>query len=570
MILGIDLGTTNSLAAVWQEGAARMVPNALGSFLTPSCVSLADDGSVLVGQAARDRLQTYPERTAAVFKRHMGSDKQYRLGERLFRAEELSSLVLRALKEDAEVMLGEPIEEAIITVPAYFSDTQRQATRAAGLLAGLRVERLINEPTAAALAYGLHQDCPETQFLVFDLGGGTFDVSVLELFEGVMEVRATAGDNFLGGEDFTLEIVRHFLDATMVPEALRKRPEFMQRVHAQAEWAKQKLSRYAAADMQVLWQEDVYACGIDENTLALLCEPLLVRLRTPIERSLRDANLQIGDISQVVLAGGATRMPVVRQLVTRLLQRFPTLELDVDQVVAMGAAVAAGLKAKDTLLDEYVMTDVSPYTLGIEVARTLPDQQLLHGYFSPIIERNTVVPASREETYYPTEDGQRNLLVGVYQGESRLIRDNIHLGNLNVPLPGKAQHESPVLVRFTYDVNGMLEVEVTPPGKGKAQRLLIQGNASRLSEDEIAARLKALAGLKIHPRDQAENQAVLARAERVYASLKGDSRTWIGNEIHAFEREMLRQDPARIRRARAQLADCVEHFEDSAPFAGQD
>src|SRR5471032_2158813 len=212
MIVGIDLGTTNSLIAVWEAGAARLIPNSLGEVLTPSCVSIDDDGSILVGRAARERLQTHPAVSAAAFKRHMGSDKQVRLGKRSFRPEELSALILRALKEDVEAALGQPVTEAIITVPAYFSDAQRKATRAAGQLAGLKVERLLNEPTAAALAYGIHLRGSETKFLVFDLGGGTFDVSVLDLFENVMEVRASAGDNFLGGEDFVSCLVEHFFE----------------------------------------------------------------------------------------------------------------------------------------------------------------------------------------------------------------------------------------------------------------------------------------------------------------------------------------------------------------------
>lgn len=264
MIVGIDLGTTNSLVAVWKDAEAILVPNPMGDMLTPSCVSLDDDGTVLVGRAARERLQTHPERTAANFKRYMGSDKTLVLGDRDFRPEELSSLVLRALKADAEAFLGQPVDEAVITVPAYFSDAQRKATRAAGRLAGLRVERLLNEPTAAALAYGLHQQDAETRFLVFDLGGGTFDVSILEMFDGVMEVRASAGDNFLGGEDFLQALVDLFIERKELPSSVRRDGRFMQRLMGAAERAKRELSELPKALLSVEYEGETLSMPIDE------------------------------------------------------------------------------------------------------------------------------------------------------------------------------------------------------------------------------------------------------------------------------------------------------------------
>lgn len=267
MIIGIDLGSTNSLAAAWQDGKAVLIPNALGDFMTPSCVSLDDDGSVLVGRAARERLQTHPERTAANFKRFMGSNKGVHLGNRQFRPEELSSLVLRALKADAEAFLGQPIEEAVITVPAYFSDAQRKATRAAGQLAGLRVERLLNEPTAAAMAYGLHQQDAETRFLVFDLGGGTFDVSILEMFDGVMEVRASAGDNFLGGEDFLQALVDLFIERQALSGDLLKDRRFMQRLQAEAERAKRALSDQPSTSIRLEHEGRILEMPLDEVLL---------------------------------------------------------------------------------------------------------------------------------------------------------------------------------------------------------------------------------------------------------------------------------------------------------------
>ena len=566
MIIGIDLGTTHSLAAVWKDGRPHLVLNALGSYLTPSCVSIDDDGSVLVGQAARDRLQTHPEVTASLFKRYMGSDKSFQVGARSFRAEELSSLVLRSLKADAEAMLGEPVTEAVITVPAYFSDSQRKATRIAGQLAGLQVERLVNEPTAAALAYGLHQDDDATQFLVFDLGGGTFDVSILEMFEGVMEVRATAGDNFLGGEDFVHEIVQLFFAETGLPEAARADGGFMQQLMARAELAKRALSDNESATLSLHWQDGEHTLTLTQERFRAISEPLLARLRAPVERALRDASIRAGEIDNVVLAGGATRSPIVRQMVTRMFGRFPAMDINPDEVVALGAAVMAGLKARDEALKEVVMTDVCPYTLGVETVHRMPGGGEVDGYFSPIIERNTVVPASRVKGYVPVREGQRLLNLEIFQGEARLVRDNIKLGMLEVPLPKGPRDDCGVDVRFTYDVNGLLEVEATVRGTQEVHRLVIQGNSGVLSELEIAARLAQLADLKIHPRDKAENRALVAQSERVFQQLRGNARERLGDEISRFELTLESQEERQIRAARERLRKVMGFFERDSHF----
>lgn len=561
MIIGIDLGTTHSLAAVWKDGSPQLVVNPLGTYLTPSCVSIDEDGSVLVGQAARDRLQTHPESTAALFKRYMGSDKTFQLGARSYRPEELSSLVLRSLKADAEALLGEAVTEAVITVPAYFSDSQRKATRIAGQLAGLKVERLVNEPTAAALAYGLHQDEESTQFLVFDLGGGTFDVSILEMFEGVMEVRATAGDNFLGGEDFVNAIVELFFAETGLPEAARQDGGFMQQLVSRAEMAKRALSDSESATVSLYWHDREHTLTLTQERFRDISEPLLARLRAPVERALRDASIRAGEIDNVVLAGGATRSPNVRQLVTRMFGRFPAMAINPDEVVALGAAVMAGLKARDAALKEVVMTDVCPYTLGVETVHRMPGGGEVDGYFSPIIERNTVVPASRVKRYVPVREGQRMLKLEIFQGEARLVRDNIALGALEVPLPRGPNVEPNVEVRFTYDVNGLLEVEATVLATAEVHRLVIQGNSGVLSELEIAARLKQLAELKIHPRDKAENRALVAQAERVFQQLRGDARERLGDEISRFELVLETQDERQIRPARERMRKAVGFFE---------
>lgn len=564
MIVGIDLGTTHSLVSVWKDGQAVLIPNAMGERLTPSCVSLDEDGSVLVGRAARERLQTHPERTAAHFKRYMGSDKSLVLGGRAFRPEELSSLVLRALKSDAEAFLGQPVEEAIITVPAYFSDAQRKATRAAGRLAGLRVDRLLNEPTAAALAYGMHQRGAETCFLAFDLGGGTFDVSILEMFEGVMEVRASAGDNFLGGEDFLHVLVDLFIERKGLPASVRSDGLFMQRLMGAAEQAKRELSDRPQASLAIEYQGEVLSLALDETLFEQACAGLLKRLRAPVERALRDARLRTSMLDNIVLAGGATRMPMVRRLVTTLFGRFPAIDFNPDEVVALGAAVQAGLKSRDAALDEVVMTDVSPYSLGVEVVRRMPDGGTSHGHFDPVIERNTTVPVSRVKNYVPTAAGQLFIQLGIFQGESRMVQDNIHLGNLRVELPGLGPAESSVDVRFTYDVNGLLQVEATVLFTQKTFSVVIQGNPGLLSEQEIDERLAAMQALKIHPRDTLENRTVLAHAERLYSQLRGHARAWLSEQILQFEAALATQDARTVATARQRLQEQLAHLERNA------
>lgn len=562
MIIGIDLGTTNSLVALWKDGAPLLVPNALGHTLTPSCVGLSDTGELLVGQAAKDRLQTHPRLTAANFKRYMGSAREIELGGKKFRPEELSSFVLRSLKADAEAFLGAPVQEAIVSVPAYFSDAQRKATRAAGELAGLRVERIINEPTAAALAYGVRDAGSERKFLVFDLGGGTFDVSILEIFEGVMEVRASAGDNFLGGEDFVDLLAQDILaranlrlnDLTLGD---------LQRLRDAAERLKRKLSSDTSVAMSLPLNGREIAYSIDEERFASLCDPLLQRLRVPVERALRDARIRSSDLYEIVLAGGATRMPIVRKLVTRMFGRFPASALNPDEVVALGVAVQAGLKMDDAALEEIVMTDVCPYTLGIKTAQVMNGAGgIVDGFYLPIIERNTIVPASRSKDIVTIHDNQAKLSIEVFQGEARMVKDNIPLGTFSVPMPsGKPAGQAGANVRFTYDVNGLLEVEASVHGTDIKESILIEEHSGVLSKEEIAERLTALASLKLHPREDARNNALLARANRMYEEALGTHRDAISHTIAQFDAILARQDPHEVAAAREKFQAWLDRLE---------
>lgn len=573
MIVGIDLGTTNSLIAVWEDGAARLIPNGLGEVLTPSCVSLDEDGTILIGKAARERLQTHPLSSAAAFKRHMGSNKQIQLGKRSFRPEELSALILRQLKEDAEAALGQPVTEAIITVPAYFSDAQRKATRAAGQLAGLKVERLLNEPTAAALAYGIHRRDEESKFLVFDLGGGTFDVSVLDLFENVMEVRASAGDNLLGGEDFVDCLCERFFEMHQLPSSMKDDPHFMQRLRAQLEHGKRALSDSTSTTIVMRHGDDTWSMPLTEADFETYCANLLLRLREPVERALRDARLSSESLDSIVLAGGATRMPIVRRMVARMFRKFPECEINPDEVVALGAAVQAGLKSNDAALEEVVMTDVAPYSLGLATSRQVDERNFSMGHFDPIIERNSAVPISRVKRYYPVHDAQRTLNINVFQGEARMVNDNIFLGRLEMKLADGTAAENGFDVRFTYDVDGLLQVEATVVKTQITTSLLIEGNPGMLSEAEIAERFIALSELKIHPRDRVEIRTLLASGERLYQQLRGEAREYLGNQIMQFERVLDLQDKRQATAAAKIFREELHRFEQQTflhPDTGRD
>ncbi len=566
MIVGIDLGTTNSLVGVWRDGAVALVPNALGHVLTPSAVGLADDGSILVGLAARERMSTHPALTATAFKRYMGTDRLLFVGKKGYRPEELSALVLRSLKADAEAFLGEPVEEAVITVPAYFNDLQRKATKAAGALAGLKVDRLLTEPTAAALAYGLEAPDDDELLMVVDLGGGTFDVSLLHRFEGVVEVRATAGDSWLGGEDFVDAIVKAFLagpGSVIDADAAAAGTAINAALRRQAELAKRTLSSRDSAPLAVAYDGRPIEWTLSRDDFETIGEPLLARLRAPLERALRDARVEPDALSRIILAGGASQMPAFRRLITRLFRRLPVYQINPEEVVGRGAAVRAGMLARGEGLDEMVMTDVAPFTLGVEttVKHGEGAGSRIDGQFMPIIERNTVIPVSRSEVVHTVDDNQRRMAIRVFQGESRLVKDNVRLGELNISLPPAPAGQERVEIRFTYDTSGLLEVDVTTLSTGRRETMVIEGNPGVLQPDEIAKRLAALAKLKVHPRDDLANRTLIARAERLYEERLGDTRAIIGEALGIFTIAIERQKPDEIERARQKLAALLDEFD---------
>lgn len=554
MIVGIDLGTTNSLVAYFSPEGPKIIPNRLGKHLTPSVVSVDEDGNVYVGETAKERMSLYPDSVASTFKRSMGSDREYVLSGKRYRAEELSSLVLRALKEDAETFLGESVTEAVISVPAYFDDQRRKATKRAGELAGLVVERIISEPTAAAIAHGLYDQEGDCRFLVFDLGGGTFDVSILELFENILEVRAVAGDNYLGGEDFTRVLEKLFLkDQKLDKQDMTLKEQA--RLYRSAEKAKCDFKDESEVIFSFVYKEEERKSVITKRAYEEACEELFTRIREPVKRSLSDAGLSLKDIDKVVLVGGATRLSIVKEFLIKLFRKFPDTSTNPDEAVALGAAIEGAMKERHADVKEVILTDVCSFTLGTEVVVEYEDGRVEDGHFCPIIERNTVIPVSHTERLYTVRDNQEQVRVRVLQGESRFARNNLYLGELNIKVPKAPKGQEAIDVTYTYDINSLLEVQVEVVSTGEKQKMIIKGSQNTMSDEEIEKRMEDLSYLKIQPRDQEENKVVLLRAERMYEECLGDRRKRIERYLQRFEEALHGGNRDEIREAREALEE---------------
>lgn len=560
MKIGIDLGTTNSLVSYYGENGPQIIPNRLGENLTPSVVGVDEDGIVYVGKTAKEQMASRPDLTAAVFKRSMGTEKEFQLGTKKFKAEELSSFVLRALKEDAESYLGDTVEEAVISVPAYFNDLQRKATKRAGEMAGLKVERIINEPTAAAIAYGLHNRADHTKFLVFDLGGGTFDISVLERYGSIMEVRAVAGDNYVGGEDFTkvlyqMMLNHHALDEDDLTEKEKKY------LYRQAEACKIAFCDRESVVMKCVKGDETLEKTVTLDEYEKACQLLLAKIRKPIERSLKDANLKLSDINEIVLVGGATKLPIIRNFAGRIFGRIPSIDINPDEAIAIGAAIQCAMKERNEAVREVVLTEVCPFTLGTSVVMQRMGDLMEAGHFLPIIERNTVIPVSRTDTLYTAGDMQRKITVEILQGESRFAKNNLLLGEITVPVPPKRAGEESIDVTYTYDVNSILEVQVKVNSTGVTKKVIIQKEDSMMTQEEAERRMEELAELKIHPRDQEENKLLLMRGERLYEEATGDLRQEIDLMLADFEAVLKKQDKGAIEQARKELKLTLDEIE---------
>ena len=555
-IIGIDLGTTNSLAAVWQDGESRLIPNAFGEYLTPSVVSFGEDGTIYVGKTAKERLASHPDETASVFKRFMGTSRKYMLGGKSYRPEELSAFVLRKLKEDAERYLGEPVEEAIISVPAYFNDMARNATKRAGMLAGLKVERIINEPSAAALACQSFNQEEDATLLVFDFGGGTLDVSLVECFDNVIEIQAVSGDNQLGGQDFDDMIAEHFAKSLGLNYAAME-PETKAIVQKSAELCKRELTENPSANMVVNCREINNEIEITRKEVVKICAPLFDRIGKPVSKVFVDAQIFTDQVSQIVLVGGSCKMPVIRQYLSYLLKREDIETKEPDYMIALGCGVCAGIKERDKDVKDLLLTDICPFSLGIKVANHQDPYKELMSF---IIERNSPLPISREEMYANAYDRQQRVALKIYQGEAMYVSENLYLGEILFDIPPMAAGQVQCFVRFTYDINGVLEVEAKIPLTKEEKKLVIVNKELDMTQEEIDEKLNEFERIK-NPLADERNTYILEWGQRLFMQCsRKEMRDEILGRMQYFQ-HMMNFDEHRLPQARKYLTVYFAYIE---------
>lgn len=504
MIVGIDLGTTTSLVAAIKDGVPTLVLNERGKTITPSVVGFSETGELLVGESAKNQAVAHPDRTIASIKRIMGSDKRIKLMGKEYTPQEISAMILNKLKSDAETYFGKPATEAVITVPAYFTDTQRQATKDAGEIAGFKVERIINEPTAAALAYGFQHKEETSNLLVYDFGGGTFDVSIIQLVEGAFKVLATSGNNMLGGDDFDQILSNYLFDKFKQAEGVdlktikdeQMRLSIQQRILEAAERAKVDLSTLLETNVNIPFLYSIEGdpkhldINLTRSQFEKMTNELIEATRAPVNEAVEASKLNIHQINAVILVGGTTRIPAVKKFVTEILEKEPLSDIHPEECVAIGAAVQAGVKAGE--LDDLVVVDVAPYTLGIEV---------VGDRFSPIIYANTTIPCSQKRRYVTTQDYQQEATINVLQGNHKKASRNKPLGEFVLSgLSQKSKGETVVEVIFDYDVNGIVNVTAIDRETGARNNIVIKQSRERLSDAQKAAAKEQLSSI-IRPDD---------------------------------------------------------------------
>ena len=531
-IIGIDLGTTNSLVSVYRNGRAELLPNEWGQLLTPSCVGVLEDGSVTVGAVAKERLITHPGETAASFKTWMGTQKEFLLGGKLFLPHELSALLLRKLAQTAREALGEEIEEAVISVPAYFNDNQRCATRLAAQLAGLPVKRLINEPSAAALFHCHTAPQKEQRLLIVDFGGGTLDVSVVDCFENMVEIVAIAGNNRLGGNDIDLAIAVYFCQQTgLVWSDLN--PQQQRQLLALAEQGKLGLSQVRDRRCILACQmgQEVWSVPLDEETLRAVCQPVFRQVKEVITRAVRDSSIPLSAIHDVILVGGSSRLGVFVDYLEELFSKRPALAEHPEYTVALGVGLCAGIKQRCADLRELVMTDVCPFSLGVATCNDIQD---VNPHMATLIQRSSILPARRTERFFTLSNNQRRVRVDIYQGENYYAADNLLLGELSVSVPPDEAGKQWVEVTFAYDINGILEVTAQSSGGDRRSKVILNPQLN-WSEEEIAQALERLQAIPNPALPQEEDLLLLSRAERLFAQLsdcRREEAAWIIQALH--------------------------------------
>lgn len=557
-IIGIDLGTTNSLVSVYRNGRAELLPNEWGQLLTPSCVGVLEDGTVTVGAVAKERLITHPGETAASFKTWMGTQKEFLLGGKVFLPHELSALVLRKLAQSAREALGEEIEEAVISVPAYFNDNQRCATRLAAQLAGLPVKRLINEPSAAALYHSHAAPQEEQRLLIVDFGGGTLDVSVVDCFENMVEIVAIAGNNRLGGNDIDRAIAAYFCQQTGLTWSALE-PQQQRQLLALAERGKIGLSQVRDRGCILAYQmgQETLSAPLDGEVLRAVCQPVFQQVKEVIIRAVRDSSIPLSAIHDVILVGGSSQLGVFVDYLEELFSKRPTLAEHPEHTVALGVGLCAGIKQRCADLRDLVMTDVCPFSLGVA---TCDDIQDANPHMSTLIQRSSILPARRTERFFTLSNNQRRIRLSIYQGENYYAADNLLLGELSVSVPPDEAGKQWVAVTFAYDINGILEVTAESSG-GDRRRTVILNPQLNWSEEEIARALERLNTLPDPTLPQEEDLLLLSRAERLFAELSDQRREEAAWIIQCLRQAVQSGSPIRLAQERERLSCHLDELE---------
>lgn len=572
-IVGIDLGTTNSEIAVYRDGRPVVLTDDRGRMMLPSVVGLSETGELLVGEEARNQFMLYPERTVRSIKRRMGTDARVRLGERDYAPQEISAIILSRLKETAQLRLGGPVRRAVITVPAYFSDAQRQATREAGEIAGLEVVRIVNEPTAAALVYEAAQHQGK-RILVYDLGGGTFDVSVVRIEGGVVEVISSHGNNQLGGDDFDEKIVAHVLEHLKLKQgvSLSNQPQAMARILRGAETAKKQLSDhpYTRIEEEYLAVNDGKPVNLDlelsRDEYEAMIMPFIEKTLAAVHVALGSADLTSSQVDEILLVGGATRTPLIRRRLVEAFGREPRGEVDPDLCVAMGAAIQGAAMAGTEV--SAVLVDVTPYTFGTSALGELDDS--LYPYcFVPIIPKNTPIPVRRSEVFYTVADGQTSVEVRIYQGENRDAEENVRIGEFRVDGLSKAPAGNPVILDLALDRDGILQVSAREKKTGLEQRITIEKAMSRYDQAQLDEARERIGSLFDGGEDGAEAQtaassaldALLSKASAKLDGAGAEDRAEIIDLIETIRDARSSGDNTVLEEGRQQLQDLLFYLE---------
>lgn len=557
-LVGIDLGTTNSLVAIWKNGTVELIRNSLGQSMTPSVVGADDDGSIQVGEIAKQRRVSHPDMTAAEFKRDMGTGKEFIFGKKKYLPEELSAFLLRKLVDDAENSLGEPVNEAVISVPAYFDDNQREATKRAARLAGIEVKRLVNEPSAAILYHQWKNGNTgrEGIYVVIDFGGGTLDVSVVDCFENIIEIIAVSGNNKLGGKDFDKAIALDFCTKCGLEwDSLKK--SVQENIIWTAERTKRKLSKEDTATMRVVADNVIYEKDYNTEEILRITAEILVQIKEVLNEALRGAKIEHHEIADVILVGGSCKMPAVQKYLSALFQREITAKDECDDYVALGTGILTGIIGREEEISDIVMTDVCPFSLGTSASHTQGGAV----YMSVIIPKNSILPIAKTKIYSGMKPFQEKMTFDIFQGEGLYAHSNLRIGSVEIKVTPSEQGATDAALTFCYDINGVLEVTARDLRSDRKAETIIVNKNSKLTEEELEAKRIDIKNTQRFEKNKEENRNILAWAERLYAQADAREKIQISCLIDRFVKSVRDNDIAGVQRQKSGVVKSLLQLE---------